>query len=74
MKSTNQLTEADIHFATKVMMPNSDAGTLVKTKLGIIGRTYNSDGLIKGKQMVYCTDGSKMLCKPENLTLIGFID
>ena len=69
-----ELTEADIHFANNVMLPNKKAGLLVETKFGKVGRTFNSDGLKDGKYLVYCIDGSKMLCKPENLTIKGFID
>ncbi|MGV3695521.1 hypothetical protein [Flavobacterium sp.] len=68
------LTDADIHFATTVMMESKGAGKLVETKTGKIGRTYNHEGLVNGKYQVYCTDGSKLLCSPENLTLKGFID
>lgn len=69
-----ELTEADIHYLSKVMMPNKKAGRIVKTKLGKTGIIYNEDKMQDGKYMVYCDDESKMLCKPENLTLIGFID
>jgi len=70
----NELTEDDIHFIKNVIMESKGAGQLVETKSGKTGRTYNNENLINGKYQVHCTDGSKLLCSPENLTLKGFID
>lgn len=55
-------------------------GRIVVMKDGRRGRTYNKKGLIQGKVPVHPfgieqLDGSKpMLCKPEDLIVIGFID
>lgn len=49
------------------------AGTLVETKTGLIGRTYNNEELIGGKVRVY-TDKGNLLCTPETLKLKGFIN
>lgn len=71
----NELTECDIHFINNVMMnENRNRGQLVETKTGKLGRTYNHESLVNGKVQVHCTDGSKLLCNPDNLTLKGFID
>ena len=55
-------------------------GRIVRTKSGMIGRTYNKKGLIKNKVPVYLRiDKDKygdnaILCDPETLIIIGFID
>jgi hypothetical protein len=48
-------------------------GYIVKTKSGVIGRTYHSDAPVNGKQVVHTTEG-KILCDPETLSITGFID
>lgn len=61
-------------------MSRENAGMIVRTKAGKIGRTYNKKGTINGKVPVYLADGedkyqvTAMLCRPETLTRIGFID
>lgn len=50
-----------------------NAGQIVETKNGLIGRTYNKEPLINGKICVY-TEHSKLLCDPTTLKLKGFID
>lgn len=52
---------------------NKNAGQLVQTKTGLIGRTYNHESLINGKVRVY-TDSGKLLCDPNSLKLKAFID
>jgi hypothetical protein len=52
---------------------NKNAGQLVETKTGLVGRTYNHEDLINGKIRVY-TDKGKLLCDPTTLKLKGFID
>ena len=63
---------------------------MVKTKDGKIGRTYKSKGMIKDKVPVYLATRFKtgvpgmeipieymeeaLLCAPDTLTIIGFID
>lgn len=52
---------------------NKNAGHLVETKTGLLGRTYSHESLINGKVRVY-TDKGKLLCDPSTLKLKGFID
>lgn len=60
-------------------------GMIVKTKSGSVGRTFNSEKPIMGKTPVYVatktvngapTEYSThgLLCDPDTLTVIGFID
>lgn len=54
-----------------------DAGYLVETKSGKVGRTYHHEGLVNGKVVVHVeTDGKilKMLCDPKTININGFID
>jgi hypothetical protein len=54
-----------------------DAGYLVETKTGKIGRTYHREGYINGKAVVHIEENgktTKMLCDPETLKITGFID
>jgi hypothetical protein len=67
------LTEWDVEQLKRLANGNQNAGRIVITKTGLIGRTYNRDPLINGKQPVY-TDKGKLLCDPGTLTLRGFID
>lgn len=57
---------------------SKDAGYLVETKTGLIGRTFHRDGLINKKTVVYVEkpDGSisKILCTTKTLKIIGFVD
>lgn len=52
---------------------NKNAGQIVETKTGLVGRTYSHETLINGKVRVY-TEKGKMLCDPTTLKLKGFID
>lgn len=52
---------------------NKNAGQLVETKTGLIGRTYSHESLINGKVRVY-TEKGKLLCDPTTLKLKGFVD
>lgn len=62
-------------------------GRIVKTKSCNIGRTFNNKEFIEGKIPVYLCEEYKyntaiplkysdkaILCRPETLTVIGFID
>lgn len=69
-----ELTSWDVEQLNRLVDGNKNAGKLVETKNGVIGRTYNNESLINGKVRVYCTDGKKLLCNPQNLILKGFID
>ena len=53
------------------------AGYLVETKTGKKGRTYHREKKINKKTVVHIdVDGKdvKMLCDPESLKIIGFVD
>ena len=53
----------------------SRSGCLVTTQKGLVGRTYHNKGLINDKVPVYVGENTTpMLCRPETLTLTGFID
>lgn len=69
-----ELTTWDIEQLNRIINGNKNAGTLVETKKGLVGRTYNNENLINGKIRVHCTNGSKLLCDPKTLKLKGFID
>ena len=72
--SNEELTEWDVEQLNRLVQGNKNAGKLVETKKGLVGRTYNNESPINGKIRVHCTDGSKLLCDPKTLTLKGFID
>ncbi|MCK9416728.1 hypothetical protein M0Q97_08745 [Candidatus Dojkabacteria bacterium] len=56
------------------------SGFLVKTKTDKRGRTYHKLKLINNKTVVYLVDdnnvetGTKILCDPKSLKIIGFLD
>ena len=52
---------------------SKNAGQLVETKSGLIGRTYNNEKLVCGKIKVF-TEKGNLLCDPNTLKLKGFID
>jgi len=52
-------------------------GYIVETSKGIKGRTYHREGLINGKTVVHIKKDDKdlkLLCDPDSLKIIGFID
>ncbi|WP_435624498.1 hypothetical protein [Flagellimonas sp.] len=51
-----------------------NAGTLVITKNGLVGRTFSHEKLVNGKVRVHCDNGSKLLCQPETLKVTGYIN
>jgi hypothetical protein len=54
---------------------SKDSGYLVETKTGKKGRTYHREGLIKDKMIVHIEGEDKpLLCVPETVKIIGFID
>ena len=71
---SQELTSWDIEYLERLMIGNKNAGSIVETKNGVIGRTYSSESLINGKVRVYCDNGNKLLCNPASLTLKGYID
>ena len=71
---TDEQMEFDLRLMESFMgIPNKNAGRLVETKTGLVGRTYNHEDLINGKIRVY-TEESKLLCDPSTLKLKGYID
>lgn len=69
----NELAEDDIWYIKRVVEGNDNAGYLVEAKSGK-GRTYHNKELVNDKVQVFLDDGRKMLCAPEKLKVIGFID
>lgn len=72
------MTDEEMEFDLRQMenafgLVNKNAGQLVETKKGLIGRTYSHEDLINGKIRVY-TEKGKFLCNPSTLKLKGFID
>lgn len=72
-KIMGELTEWDIEQLNRFAEGNKNAGQIVETKTGLIGRTYNHENPVNGKIRVY-TDKGKLLCDPNTLKLKGFID
>ena len=70
----NELTEWDIEQLNRIINGNKNAGYLVETKTGFMGRTYNCESMVNGKVKVFLSDGRKMLCDPGTLKINGFID
>lgn len=68
------LTDWDVEQLDRMIHGNKNAGMLVETATGLIGRTYNNRDMVNGKVQVVLTDGRKMLCDPTKLKLKGFID
>jgi len=69
-----ELTEWDIEQIERFCSGgNQNAGCIVITKTGLIGRTFHKDELVNGKQIVH-TEKGKLLCAPTTLTLKGYID
>lgn len=74
---TTQDLEDEFAFCKRISDNHKSSGYLVTTKTGLVGRTYDKDNLVNGKQPVYVEkDGKllKMLCDPESLKVNGFID
>lgn len=53
---------------------NKNAGMLVETKSGVLGKIFSNAELVNGKYQVHLSDGKKMICSAENLKIKGFID
>ena len=70
----SELTDWDVEQLSCLAYGNRNAGALVETKTGLVGRTFNNEKSINGKVCVHCADGQKLLCDPNTLTLKGFID
>jgi hypothetical protein len=73
-----EMTDEQMEFEAQQMEAffgggNKNAGQIVETKTGLVGRTYDHESLINGKVRVYTNKG-KLLCDPTTLKLKGFID
>jgi len=68
-----ELTSWDIEQIDRFCNGNKNAGKIVETKNGLIGRTYNYESPVNGKIIVHIEKG-KLLCNPETLKLKGYID
>jgi hypothetical protein len=57
---------------------SADSGYLVETKTGKQGRTYHRENKINGKIIVYVEGEAdttvKLLCNPETIKIIGYVD
>lgn len=53
---------------------SKNSGYVVETKNGKQGVALHSDKPINGKTVVRLDDGSKILCDPATLKMIGFQD
>ena len=70
----NELTKWDIEQIKRLCEGgNKNAGYLVETKTGLIGRTFHHEEYINNKIIVHTKNG-KLLCDPSKLKMKGFID
>ena len=57
---------------------SKDSGYLVKTKTGKEGRTFHREGLLNDKLIVHIETEDKkevkMLCDPQTVEIIGYVD
>jgi hypothetical protein len=56
---------------------SKDSGYLVETKTGKQGRTFHREGLVNKKMVVHIEEDGKtvkMLCDPNSVKIIGFVD
>ncbi len=52
---------------------NKQSGAVVRTKSGLLGRTYSHEDQVNGKVVVH-TGFVKLLCTPGTMTVMGFVD
>ena len=77
----NKLSEEQMEQAKQAMKAvitgintgRSGSGYVVEIKSGT-GVMYHKDEPIDGKIKVFLDNGGKMLCSPEKIKIIGFID
>lgn len=72
MKQT-ETTQVEQSFIEETANSSREAGAIVDTKFGP-GITKNSDKLVKGKVLVYLTDGKNVMCSTGNIKIVGFYD
>jgi hypothetical protein len=56
---------------------SKDSGYLVETKTGKQGRTFHKEGLVNKKMVVHIEEEGKevkMLCDPQTIKIIGYVD
>ncbi len=70
---TQEALRDNTEFMEKLDNQTKGSGTMVETKLGP-GVTKNEDNPINGKVPVYLNDGRKVLCRLQNIKVIGFYD
>ena len=68
-----EMTEWDVEQLKRIIHGNKNAGRIVETKTGLIGRTYNHEEMVNRKVIVH-TEKGKLLCSPDTLKMKGFID
>lgn len=51
-----------------------NSGKRVRTKKGLEGIVYNDSKIINNKVAVYLDDKIQMLCDPNTLTIIGYVN
>ena len=68
-----ELTEWDIEQINRICDGDKQAGQIVLTKTGSIGRTFNHEEYINGKVIVHVS-GGKLLCDPTTLILKGYVN
>ena len=83
-KQTQALNKADVSGSLdldfefeqceRFSVGHKNSGKVVLTESGKKGIIYNKECSFNGKLKVHCVDGNKLLCDPQKLKLIGFID
>jgi hypothetical protein len=56
---------------------SKNSGYIVKTKNGLVGRTYHIEKTVNNKTVVHVEKEGKfikMLCDPNSLIIVGFAD
>lgn len=56
------------------MLNRTESGYVVRLRSGKTGQTRHSDDAVNDKIPVYGFDGSKLLCDPEKLKIVGHYD
>ena len=67
------LTKWDIEYLERMANGDKNAGRIVKTKTGKIGRTYNHEEFVNGKLVVH-VEGGKLLCDPSSIKVTGYVN
>ena len=70
----NNVDDEEGWFIDRLINRNKNAGKLVETRSGHKGIVKSSEPIINGKVAVHLFDGGRILCRPQNLKVIGFSD